>query len=121
MGEATRGPELSEVEHEVTLHEERPVVEKETVPVERVRLTKDTVTEEAQVSDEISKEQIEAEGRCRDLTAQDGEVARAPQCGRRVHLASGCQRAAGRRGRTGSDGSTRRWCTTKSLGTPVSW
>jgi uncharacterized protein (TIGR02271 family) len=39
---ATSGPALSDEEHEVTLHEERPVVEKETVPVGRVRLNTDT-------------------------------------------------------------------------------
>ena len=36
---ATSGADISEEEHEVTLHEERPVVEKTTQPVERVRLT----------------------------------------------------------------------------------
>ena len=38
VGAATSGPAISEEEHEVVLHEERPVVDKETVPVERVRL-----------------------------------------------------------------------------------
>ena len=38
-GEAMAGPEIGEAEHEVTLHEERPVVETKTVPVERVRMT----------------------------------------------------------------------------------
>src|SRR5215211_4375497 len=37
---AMSGPEISEEEHEVTLHEERPVVEKVAVPKERVRLDK---------------------------------------------------------------------------------
>ena len=41
------GPAISEEEHEVTLHAERPVVAKEAVPVERVRLDKETVTEQA--------------------------------------------------------------------------
>lgn len=59
---AMRGPGISEEEHEVVLHEERPVVEKETVPVERVRLTKDTVTDEETVSEEVRKERIEGEG-----------------------------------------------------------
>jgi len=59
---AFEGPEISEAEHEVTLTEERPVVEKEAVPVERVRLTKDRVTDEETVSGEVRKEQIEAEG-----------------------------------------------------------
>jgi uncharacterized protein (TIGR02271 family) len=62
VDEATRGPDISEAEHEVVLTEERPVVQKETVPVERVRLSKDAVTDEAQVSEEVAKEQIETEG-----------------------------------------------------------
>jgi uncharacterized protein (TIGR02271 family) len=44
---------------EMTLHAERPVVEKETVPVERVRMGKETVTEQRDVGGEIRKEQIE--------------------------------------------------------------
>lgn len=56
---ATSGGELTSEEHEVVLHEERPVVEKETVPVERVRLGTDTVTAEEQVSEEVRKEQVE--------------------------------------------------------------
>jgi uncharacterized protein (TIGR02271 family) len=59
---ATSGPAISEEEHEVVLHEERPVVEKEAKPVERVRLDKDTVTDQQQVSEEVRKEEIEAEG-----------------------------------------------------------
>ena len=62
VGPATDGPALSEEEHEVTLHSEEPVVEKRTVPKERVRLTKDTYTDEAEVSDEVRKERIETEG-----------------------------------------------------------
>ncbi len=61
--DAMSGSDLTESEHEVTLHEERPpVVEKETVPVERVRLEKDTVTDEVQVDEEVRKERIETEG-----------------------------------------------------------
>jgi uncharacterized protein (TIGR02271 family) len=56
---ALDGPAITEEEHEVTLNAERPVVEKEAVPVERVRLGTETVTEEAQVSEDIRKEQIE--------------------------------------------------------------
>jgi uncharacterized protein (TIGR02271 family) len=59
---ATSGPDISEAEHEVTLREEEPVVEKRTVPKERVRLDTDTVTEERQVGEEVRKEQIEVEG-----------------------------------------------------------
>lgn len=58
-GAATSGPEISEAEHEVTLHEERPVTETETVPVERVRLSTEEVTEEETVRGEVRKEQID--------------------------------------------------------------
>jgi uncharacterized protein (TIGR02271 family) len=62
LDDATDGPEISEEEHEVVLHEEEVVTEKRTVPKERVRMEKDTVTEEQQVSEEVRKEQIEADG-----------------------------------------------------------
>lgn len=65
-GDAVRGPNLSEEEHEVVLHEERPVVEKETVPVERVRLNKDTVAEDQAVNEEVRKEQIDTDDVGRD-------------------------------------------------------
>ena len=58
-----------EEEHEVELTQERVVVEKETVPVERVRVGKDTVTEEQQVNEEVRKEQIEADT---DVTGTTG-------------------------------------------------
>ncbi|MCF2436386.1 YsnF/AvaK domain-containing protein [Streptomyces thinghirensis] len=60
-GEALSGPEISEDEHEVTLHEERPVVETETVPVERVRMTTEEHTENETVRGRVRKERIEAE------------------------------------------------------------
>jgi uncharacterized protein (TIGR02271 family) len=59
VGQATSGPDLSDEEHEVQLTEERVVVDKKTVPVERVRLGTETVTEEEQVSEDVRKEQIE--------------------------------------------------------------
>jgi uncharacterized protein (TIGR02271 family) len=62
IDDATAGPDISEEEHEVVLHEEQPVVEKRTVPKERVRMDKESVTDEAQVSEEVRKEQIEADG-----------------------------------------------------------
>jgi uncharacterized protein (TIGR02271 family) len=58
-GQATSGADISEEEHEVTLHAERPVTDKETVPVERVRLGKETVTEDHEVSETLRKEQID--------------------------------------------------------------
>jgi uncharacterized protein (TIGR02271 family) len=59
LGDALDGPAISEEEHEVVLHAERPVVAKEAVPVERVRLDTETVTEQQTVSDTVRKEQIE--------------------------------------------------------------
>jgi uncharacterized protein (TIGR02271 family) len=56
---ALSGEPISEEEHEVTLRTERPVVAKEAVPVERVRLTTETVTEDAPVNETVRKEQIE--------------------------------------------------------------
>ncbi|MPV38301.1 DUF2382 domain-containing protein [Georgenia subflava] len=48
-------------EAEVTLHEDEVVTEKETVPVERVSLDKDTVTEDRQVTEEVRKEQVDTD------------------------------------------------------------
>jgi uncharacterized protein (TIGR02271 family) len=62
VGDATDGPEISEEEHEVVLHEEEPVAEKRTVPKERVRLDTDVQTDERQVSDTVRKEQIDVDG-----------------------------------------------------------
>ena len=62
MPKAMDGPAISEEEHEVVLSEERPVVAKEAVPVERVRLDTDTVTEQATVTEEVRKEQIDMDG-----------------------------------------------------------
>lgn len=61
-GDALAGDDLSEETHEVTLTEERPVVDKETVPVERVRLGTETVTDDQQVGETVRKEVIDAEG-----------------------------------------------------------
>jgi uncharacterized protein (TIGR02271 family) len=62
VGQALDGPAISEEEHEVTLHAERPVVEKEAVPVERVRLDKETVTDQERVAADVRKEEIEVDG-----------------------------------------------------------
>jgi uncharacterized protein (TIGR02271 family) len=56
---ATSGPELAAAEHEVVLREEEPVVHKRVVPKERVRLGKDTVTDQEQVTEQLRKEQID--------------------------------------------------------------
>ena len=62
VGDATEGPAISEEEHEVVLHEEQAVVDKQAVPKERVRLDKETYTEEQQVSETVRKEEIEVDG-----------------------------------------------------------
>ncbi|MFD3585799.1 DUF2382 domain-containing protein [Streptomyces sp. NPDC058683] len=59
--EATAGPDVSEAEHEVTLHVERPVVDTKAGPVERVRLTTDQRTDEETVTGEVRKEKIETD------------------------------------------------------------
>jgi uncharacterized protein (TIGR02271 family) len=56
---AITGPEISAEEREVVLHEEIPVVEKRVVPKERVRLAKDTITDEQQVSETLRKEHVD--------------------------------------------------------------
>ncbi|MFK0181741.1 DUF2382 domain-containing protein [Streptomyces xanthochromogenes] len=62
------GADIGEAETEVTLHAERPVVGKEKVAVERVRLETEKVTEQQEVSDTVRKEQIEYD----DATGKHG-------------------------------------------------
>ncbi len=52
---------IHEDQQEMTLHAEKPVVEKETVPVEQVRLGKETVTDQETVGGTVRKEQIDVE------------------------------------------------------------
>jgi uncharacterized protein (TIGR02271 family) len=61
-GDAMSGPDISEEEHEITLEKEEVVVQKKATPVERVRMSKDTVTDEQQVTEQVRKEQIEMDG-----------------------------------------------------------
>ena len=65
VDQALDGPEISEEEHEVVLHEERPVAEKEVVAKERVRLTAEERTAEETVSEDLRKERIETDGDAR--------------------------------------------------------
>ena len=51
---------------EVTLHEERPVVDKETVAVEEVHLGTRTVTDQETVSAEVRKEELDTDGDVRN-------------------------------------------------------
>ena len=52
---------IGEEEVDVTLHEERPVVQKETVAVEEVGLNKQTVQETQRVEADVRKEQVDVE------------------------------------------------------------
>jgi uncharacterized protein (TIGR02271 family) len=70
-GTAQDGPSISEEEHEVTLRAERPVVATEAVPVERVRLGTETVSDEETVSGEVRKERIELDDDSADSGARD--------------------------------------------------
>jgi uncharacterized protein (TIGR02271 family) len=60
-GDAVSGPDISSEEHEVVLHEEEVVAEKRVVPKERVRLDKDSTTDERQVSETVRKEQLDVD------------------------------------------------------------
>ena len=59
---ATSGPALSDEEHEVTLTAEEPVIEKRTVPKERVRLEKETHVDQETVEEDLAKEEIDLAG-----------------------------------------------------------
>ena len=61
-GDAKAGDELTAEEHEVSVREDEVVVDKLTLPQERVRLDKDVQTEERTVSEDVSREEIEVEG-----------------------------------------------------------
>jgi len=60
-GAAYTGPELSEEEHEVVLHEEAVVVDKDVVATERVRLDTETVTEQRTVTEQARREEVQLE------------------------------------------------------------
>jgi uncharacterized protein (TIGR02271 family) len=55
------GSPLAPEEFEFVLHEERPVITTEVVPVERVRLRKEVVTDYVEVSDQLRKEQFDVD------------------------------------------------------------
>jgi uncharacterized protein (TIGR02271 family) len=59
--DALDGPAISEEEHEVVLHEDEVVVDKQTVAKERVRMGTETVSEDREISEEVRKEHIETD------------------------------------------------------------
>ena len=58
-GDTVADATIGEAAADVVLTEERVVVSKETVPVEKVRLDTETVTEQQEVTEAVRKEQIE--------------------------------------------------------------
>lgn len=60
-GDAPDGGELAADEYEVILSAEKAVVTKVTVPVERVRLTTQVVTENQDITETLQREVIEVE------------------------------------------------------------
>jgi stress response protein YsnF len=60
--EALDGPDIRENVHEETLYAEEPVVEKRTVPKERVRLEKEVKTDQKDIDVDLRKERIESDG-----------------------------------------------------------
>ncbi|MFB4314744.1 PRC and DUF2382 domain-containing protein [Actinomadura sp. 21ATH] len=59
LGDAAGRFRIGEDEREFILHEERPMITKETVPVERVRVRAERIASEQTVRDEIRKERID--------------------------------------------------------------
>jgi uncharacterized protein (TIGR02271 family) len=56
---ALSGADITEDEHEVTVREERPVVETEAVPVERVKLATEAEEDTRTVEGEVRKERVD--------------------------------------------------------------
>jgi uncharacterized protein (TIGR02271 family) len=65
------GAQIGEQEVELTLHEEEPVVSKETVERERVSLNREEETEAETVRGEVRKEHVDVEGDVEE-TEEDG-------------------------------------------------
>lgn len=72
---ARLGPgQLGEDEVVIVLHEEVPVVDKEVVAAERIRLGTRTVTEQTTVSGEVRREEIELENAATRPADQDADL-----------------------------------------------
>ena len=59
---AMSGPDITEGSYEVVLHDERPVVDTEAVPIERIRLVTEERVDQETVRGQVRKERIEVEG-----------------------------------------------------------
>lgn len=71
-GRAAAGAQLDEGEQEITLHEERPVVDKEVVAAEKINVGKTTVEGTEQVQADVRKEEVEIDGDVRGDVDRDG-------------------------------------------------
>ncbi|QFG68057.1 DUF2382 domain-containing protein [Ornithinimicrobium pratense] len=70
-GDVDAGGRLQDEEAEVTLHEERPVIDKDVVATERVGLQKETVTDEKQVVTDVSHEEVDVDRQGEGLGGTD--------------------------------------------------
>ena len=57
---------IGEENADVVLHEEQVNVDKETVPVEKINLNKETVTDKQKVSEDLKKERVEFQDETKD-------------------------------------------------------
>jgi uncharacterized protein (TIGR02271 family) len=78
--------DLAEGEQEIILHEERAVLRKEIVPVERVRLRRKRVEEDTTVRDEVRRERIEIEPDQAFASARRPDLGTRPDLGARPDL-----------------------------------
>ncbi|TDC04260.1 DUF2382 domain-containing protein [Actinomadura bangladeshensis] len=69
-GEPNPQVTLAEDDHEIILYEERPVIAKETIPVERIHVRTEEVQDEQTVRGELRKERIEVT-RDEDVRGED--------------------------------------------------
>ncbi|MFJ2607126.1 DUF2382 domain-containing protein [Streptomyces sp. NPDC091279] len=70
--------DFGEAQREVTLHAERPVIRKEAVAVERVRLETDRITEQQEVTDTVRKEKAEYDAPPTDMPGERGRRSGGP-------------------------------------------
>lgn len=121
-----RDAQIGEQSQEIILHAERPVVTKQTVPVETVQMRTETVTDEQIIKGEVRKERIDVEdgsARAGQQTAQrQGAQPTHPMTPRRGAVpeqATGPQQGSGIPQNTGSvqnTGSTQDTGSTRSSG-----
>lgn len=111
-GSMSSSARMGEEEQEVVLHEDRPTVSKESVPVERIRLRTETVTEERTVQDEVQMERFDVQdhsGRHR-RDDSDGRSGSGGSGG----SATGSSGSSGTGGHSGSSGQSSSGGTTRS-------